>query len=310
MSQTNFFQNSKIKVGFIGIGSYGTALAQSFCCNGVDVVLVSNSEEIAREINEHHTHSIALPNTKISEKIRCTTDYGKLAEVDVIFITVPAKATVAVCTEAQMFRKPFVLCSKGLDADTGNLLTEVIETKVENELLVWSGPSFAIEVAQGGNAAVNIAGKNQELACELARKLSSDHLVVKSIDDYIGLQIMGTFKNVLAVGCGMLRKSGCNEVAKFITQGIREIIALTKKMHGKAETFFEFGGIGDIFLTCTSEKSRNVLFGEFLAEHGCAQNWNGPLAEGALTAKWIPDFEEKYQLSLPMMHKIYAMIYC
>lgn len=310
MSQANFFQNSKLKVGFIGVGSYGTALAQSFCCNGVDVVLVSNSKEIAQEINKHHTHSVALPNTKISEKIRCTTDYSSLTEVDVIFVTVPAKATVEVCTEAKIFHKPFVLCSKGLEASTGSLLTEAIEIKVENELLVWSGPSFAIELAQGLDAAVNLAGKNRELAHELACKLSSAHLVVKNIDDYIGLQVMGVFKNVLAVGCGILKESGCNEVAKFITLGIQEIIALTEKMHGKAETFFEFGGIGDIFLTCTSEKSRNVLFGKFLAEHGGIQNWTGPLAEGALTAKWIPNFEKKYQLSLPVLHKIYAAIYC
>lgn len=310
MEQTNFFQNSKIKVGFIGVGSYGTALAQSFCHNGVEVVMVSDSEKVSQEINEHHTHSVALPNVQLSEKIQCSTDYDSLMEVDVIFVTVPAKAAVDVCIKAQKFHKPFVLCSKGLEPNTGKLLTNVISAKIDNELSIWSGPSFAIEIAQGLNAAVNLAGKNKKLTHELAQKLSSEQLIVKDIDDYIGLQIMSALKNVLAVGCGMSIKLGCNEVAKFVTQGIQEIVLLAEKMHGKTETFFEFGGIGDIFLTCTSKKSRNVLFGEFLAKHGCAQNWDGPLAEGALTVKWIPILEEEYQISLPILHKIYTATYC
>lgn len=309
MEQTNFFQNSNLKVGFIGVGSYGTALAQSFCRSEIEVVMVSDSEKISQEINNHHTHSIALPNIKLSEKIVCTTDYSCLAGVDVIFITVPAKAAVEVCIVAQNFHKPFVLCSKGLEPKSGKLLTDVIEAEVKNELLVWSGPSFAIEVAQGLNAAVNLAGKNRKLAQTLAQRLSSNQLTVKEIDDCIGLQVMGAFKNVLAVGCGMSKDSGCSEVAKFVTQGIQEIVMLTKKIHGNTSTFFEFGGIGDIFLTCTSEKSRNVMFGEFLAKYGHAKDWDGPLAEGALTAKWIPVFEERYQIELPILHRIYVNIY-
>lgn len=301
-------QRAKMEIGLIGAGCYGTALAQSFCQHDIDVVLISNEKKIADEINMQHTHVKALPGVSLCRKIRCSTQYGDLADVDVIFVTVPAAAAVSVCIEASKLHKPIVLCSKGLDPSTGELLSSALEASVDNELFIWSGPSFAIEVATGHCTEVNLAGKNTQLSAELAEKISSDQLVVTSISDYIGLQVVGVFKNVLAVACGMLRKSGCNETAKFVTQGIQEMVKLVEKMRGDRNIFFEVGGIGDIFLTCTSEKSRNVLFGEFCAENS-SKNWNGPLAEGALTLKWIPIFEKRHEISLPFFHSIYEIVY-
>lgn len=297
-----------MKIGLIGAGCYGTALAQSFCRHDIDVVLISNVEKIADEINTRHTHETALPGVSLDPQICCSMSYDDLADADVIFVTVPAAAAIDVCVETSKFRKPFVLCSKGLEPVTGDLLSNVLESKVDNDIFVWSGPSFAIEVAMGHLTEVNLAGKNFHLSEQLAEKISSEQLVVKNIKDYIGLQLVGAFKNVLAVGCGMLKKSGSNETARFVTQGIREMMELVEKMHGDRNTFFEVGGIGDIFLTCTSEKSRNVRFGEFCAENN-AKDWGGPLAEGALTLKWIPIFEKKYETPLPFFHKIYDVVY-
>lgn len=297
-----------MKIGLIGAGCYGTALAQSFCRHDIDAVLISNVEKVADEINTLHTHGTALPGVSLDPKIRCSMNYGDLADADVIFVTVPAAAAVDVCIETSKFHKPFALCSKGVDPITGDLLSNVLEKKVDNDIFVWSGPSFAVEVAAEHLTEVNLAGKNFHLSEQLAEKISSEQLTVKSIKDYIGLQVIGAFKNVLAVACGMLKKSGCNETAKSVTQGIREMMELVEKMHGDRNTFFEVGGIGDIFLTCTSEKSRNVRFGEFCAENN-VKEWDGPLAEGALTLKRIPAFEEKYKISLPFFHKIYNAVY-
>lgn len=306
-----FSKNFKLKIGIIGAGSYGSALGQCFCVGGNDVVLVAKSTKVAQMINERHVHDIALPSIKLSSKIRCATDNGVLSNVDVIFITVPAGNVLDVCKATSNLNRPFVLCSKGLDAETGALLSQVMDENISNEYAILSGPSFAAEIAVKMQAEVNIAGKNKELCAKIAGHLSTNQFKIKTIDDYIGLQIAGVFKNILAVGCGILKglEVGCSCTAKLVTKGIQEITAITEKMGGSRNTILEVGGIGDIFLTCTSTKSRNINFGEFYAHNGVLSEWKGSLAEGALSAKWIPVFEKRCQLSLPFFHKLYEIIY-
>jgi len=300
----------KIKVGFVGVGCYGTALAQSFCSNNIDVVLVSDSKDVCDSINNNHVHFKALPEVHLSPSLLCSTSYDSLSDVDAIFITTPAKSAVQVCKDVSHFNVPLILCSKGLDPDSGRLLSDAIMRSVKNDILVFSGPSFAVEVANGQYAAVNLAGKNQQLAIELSKRITSEKLNVIPISDYIGLQVFGIFKNVLAVVGGVLRglDAGNSAIASMLTLGVQDVLQLNNFFGGNDETFFEVGGFGDTLLTCTSEKSRNVLFGEFCAKNP-ADKWVGALAEGALTAKWIPVLEERYSIKLPVLNKIYSIIY-
>lgn len=300
------------EIAFIGAGCYGTAVAQCLS-NYVDrVVLLSHSTRVEQEINKKHLCSL-LGNAPLNSNIICCTAYTALKSAELVFITVPARAVVSVSTliRENSINAPLVLCSKGVDVEQVCLISETISNALNNELLIFSGPSFANEVIRGLPFGVNIAGKNKELAREVARRLTCKTCMVSAIDDYIGLQIAGAFKNILAIGCGIKRgeQLGNNSIAQLIVEGVKEMAELTAVMGGKRETFFELGGIGDIMLTCTGSQSRNGQFGEFVARGGNLSSWNGPLTEGVYAAKAIPGFIRKYKVQMRIFKEVYDKIY-
>lgn len=308
----NSYKKSYGKIGFIGAGCYGTAIAQSVSARADKIALITDSEEIKADINNAHISKV-LGNAPLNANLSCDMDYSTIKDAEIVFITVPVGAVTTVCNliKENEIKVPVILCSKGVDTENARLISEMVSDIIGNELFVFSGPSFASEVVCGLPFGVNLAGRNMNMAIEIAERLSSSNCVIKPIADYIGLQIAGAFKNILAIGCGMKRgaKLGNNAIAKFIVEGVEEMAALAVAMGGKKETFFELGGIGDIILTCTSEQSRNGLFGAHLACGGTLDSWNGPLAEGTFAAKAVPLFAEKYHIDFKVFDEIYRAIY-
>lgn len=308
----NSYKKSYGKIGFIGAGCYGTAIAQSVSARADKIALITDSEEIKADINNAHISKV-LGNAPLNANLSCDMDYSTIKDAEIVFITVPVGAVTTVCNliKKNEIKAPVILCSKGVDTENARLISEMVSDIIDNELFVFSGPSFASEVVRGLPFGVNLAGKNIDMVTEIAERLSSSNCIIKPIADYIGLQISGAFKNILAIGCGMKRgvKLGNNAIAKFIVEGVEEMAALAVAMGGKKETFFELGGIGDIILTCTSEQSRNGLFGAHLACGGTLDSWNGPLAEGTFAAKAVPLFAEKYHIDFKVFDEIYRAIY-
>lgn len=308
----NSYKKSYGKIGFIGAGCYGTAIAQSVSARADKIALITDSEEIKADINNAHISKV-LGNAPLNANLSCDMDYSTIKDAEIVFITVPVGAVTTVCNliKENEIKAPVILCSKGVDTENARLISEMVSDIIDNELFVFSGPSFASEVVRGLPFGVNLAGKNIDMVTEIAERLSSSNCIIKPIADYIGLQISGAFKNILAIGCGMKRgaKLGNNAIAKFIVEGVEEMAALAVAMGGKKETFFELGGIGDIILTCTSEQSRNGLFGAHLACGGTLDSWNGPLAEGTFAAKAVPLFAEKYHIDFKVFDEIYRAIY-
>lgn len=300
------------KIAFVGAGCYGTAIAQSFSSRVSEIIMISDSEAAKESINCEHV-SRPLGNAPLSHNIRCDTAYSSIADAEVVFITVPVGAVAAVCAKIKECRisAPLVLCSKGVDVENTRLISDMVADILSNDLLVFSGPSFANEVIRGLPFGVNIAGKNLDFSKNFARKLSSDTCLIEPISDYIGLQISGAFKNILAIGCGMRRGAslGNNSITQFIVEGTNEMGNLIEAMGGMRETLLRLGGIGDIILTCTGAQSRNGRFGEFLAQGGTLKTWEGALAEGAFAAKAIPGFSEKYGVRMRTFDEVYKAIY-
>jgi glycerol-3-phosphate dehydrogenase (NAD(P)+) len=301
------------KIGIIGAGSYGTSIAQRVSCISSSVLLVSDMKDIADSINIDHVNRPMLDGVRLSDNISCSTSILTVKDCDIIFVAVPAGGLDVVChqVEENKLEQPLLLCSKGVDGENARLLSDLAASILTNELMIFSGPSFAYEMASGSPVGINVAGKNHRRSIEIAKNLSHDSFEIKAIGDYIGLQIAGAFKNILAIGCGILSAldGGGNVVAKFIVKGVQEMIDLAIAMGGQKDTFLEFGGIGDTLLTCTSSKSRNVLLGNHLAAGGSLDNWQGSLAEGVLAAKAIPLFQKKYAAELKLFRKIYGILY-
>lgn len=301
------------KVGVVGAGCYGTAIAHCFSSVAEKVILLSDIQKICDDINLRHTN-ILLGDITLRENISCTMSYNDIKDVDILFIATPVSAVYSICSilKENKIESPLVLCSKGLDTEKVRLISEGVNDILSNEIAIFSGPSFAHEIVNDLSAGVNVASKNRKLSFAISKELSSSTFVIKPIDDYIGLQIAGAFKNILAVGCGIINKLkyGNSAVSKLIVDGIEEMIRLAIAMGGKKDTFLELGGIGDIVLTCTSDKSRNVLFGKHIASNkNSIENWSGNLAEGAFSARAVPLFEKKYMLEMPTFHWVHDFIY-
>jgi glycerol-3-phosphate dehydrogenase (NAD(P)+) len=301
------------KVGIVGAGCYGTAIAQCFSKKANEILLVSNLKAIASPINKLSMNLGALPGVSLSSNIVCTDIFPQIRGCYVIFLALPVSAVSAVCRQIKEheIKAPVVLCSKGFDVENGRLQSDLFEEILDNDYAIFSGPSFAHEIARGLPAGVNVASKNTELSKCISESLSSPMFKIEVIDDYIGLQVAGALKNVLAIGCGIFSglKLGNSAIAKLIVDGLREMSELAVALGGKLETFSALGGVGDTILTCTSRQSRNVLFGEHLAAGGCLDDWNGALAEGAFTSKAIPLFERSHNLSMKIFSGIYWIIH-
>ncbi|MDR1551231.1 MAG: NAD(P)H-dependent glycerol-3-phosphate dehydrogenase [Holosporaceae bacterium] len=301
------------KVGIVGSGNYGTAIAQCFSRKAHEVLLLSDANETVQLINELHINPKSLPGVLLNSNVRCTGAFEQLSDCEVIFLAVPAASVASVCRQIINSRisVPIVLCSKGFDGENGRLLSELVEEILTNDYAIFSGPSFASEIAPGLPAGVNIASKNSELALRISSSLSSEMFKIKMLDDHIGLQVAGALKNVLAIGCGIFYglKLGNSAVAQLITEGLREISALSVALGGNRETILELGGVGDVVLTCTSRQSRNVLFGENLAgavsEHGRTDR----LAEGSFSAKSIPALSRRTNMPIQLFSAIYRIIH-
>lgn len=295
------------KIGIIGGGCYGTALAECFSRVVEQVFVVEKNPEIINSINQNHENSVSLPNIALSKNIVYTNDETDLHNSEIIFLAVPANFIKSACYCIKNSGIPVVLCSKGFDLEQKRLLSDSIEDLLSNKIFVLSGPSFAAEIAKNLPAKVNLAGKNFDECAEIASKLSSKNFQIEPIKDMIGLQIAGALKNVLAIGCGILhgKNLGQSAAARFMVEGIQEMIKIAESLGGQTDTFSKVGALGDIILTCSSLQSRNMSFGKFLADGGTLKTWNGALAEGIFAAKFIP------HLCCPskIFQKIYQIIY-
>jgi glycerol-3-phosphate dehydrogenase (NAD(P)+) len=301
------------KIGIIGAGCYGTAIAQCFSKKVEEVLLISNSKVIASSINELNMNSSALPGISLNQNISCTDVFARIHECCIVFLALPMSAVLSVCKQIKEYgiRVPVVLCSKGFDVENGRLQSDLFEEILSNDYAIFSGPSFAHEIASGLPAGVNVASPNMELSRCISESLSSATFKIEVIDDHIGLQVAGALKNVLAIGCGIFSglKLGNSAIARLIVNGLGEMAELAVARGGKQETLSTLGGIGDTILTCTSRQSRNVLFGEHLAAGGHVSNWNGALAEGVLTAKAIPLFKRNYKCAMKIFAEIHQTIH-
>ncbi|MDR1561220.1 MAG: NAD(P)H-dependent glycerol-3-phosphate dehydrogenase [Holosporaceae bacterium] len=300
------------KIGIIGAGAYGVAIAQCFSSKIRQIMLIGNADSSLSSVNQIFA-ALTDSKSQLNENICCTDNFSTIKDCDLIFIATPAVAVADICEKIKTYGiyAPVILCSKGFDVKKGRLLSFLAEEILENEIAIFSGPSFAGEIAKGLPAAVNIAGKNKTLCCNITACLSSTVLEIKAIDDFISLQIAGAMKNILAIGCGVLSglQQGENAIAKLIVLGLGEMIELATALGGQKETFLEFGGIGDVVLSCASGKSRNVLLGEYIAGGGKLSDWNGPLAEGAFAAQAIPLFAKNNNLQLGIFSEIYKILY-
>lgn len=297
------------RVGIIGGGAWGTALAEVARRAGRDVTLWALEPEVVAAINDQHRNPLYLPDVALDPAIAATADMVAVAKTDIILLVAPAQHIRKVCATLAPHIKaktPVVVCAKGIERGTSALMTDVVaEALPQAAMMVLSGPTFAREVAMGLPTAITLGASDQVLGRAVATAISSKTFRPYLSEDVVGAEVGGAVKNVLAIGCGMAdgKGLGANARAALLTRGLAEIVRLALARGGKPETLMGLSGLGDLVLTATSLQSRNYSLGVALGKGQTLDEVLGArrsVTEGVTTAEAVVTLAAKLKVDMPI----------
>lgn len=305
------------RVAVLGSGAWGTALAAALRRSGARVALWTRRADLAHAIQTQGCNPRHLPGIDLPAGLRADTDMVQtLGDADCVIIAVPSAALRHVARRAAGLlgrrRVPVLAACKGVEHGTGALMTQILREELGRDTPVGSlgGPSFAHEVAQGQPTVLTLAmpalaaanpeaGSARDFAHKLRRQLALAEVGLELTDDAVGAQVGGALKNMIAIACGMAaaRGLGENTRAAIITRGLDDMRRLTLALGGRVETLLSSCGAGDLFLTCSSEQSRNTRLGLRLGRNQAADDTE-ELAEGAACSVSVRALEQRLGLRL------------
>ena len=304
------------KVGVIGGGSWGTALATVAVRAGRKVVLWARSEDICKAINDQHCNETYLPGIELPLGLRATTTAQDLADVDMVLAATPAQSmrnTMAGFAPVLQAGTPVVINSKGIERETGKFLSDVL-TEIAPGLVpaVLSGPSFAADVTRNLPTAVTVAAEQIETAQQVAEALTLPTFRIYASTDLKGVQLCGTVKNVLAIACGICegKKLGDSALAALITRGFAELSRLAAAEGVSPATLTGLSGLGDLILTCSSRQSRNFSLGVALGEGASLDDimaGRRTVSEGVHSAREVVELAQKHGIEMPIAEAVTAI---
>ncbi len=304
-------------IGVMGGGAWGTALAQVAVRAGHRATLWARESEVVDAINLAHQNPLFLPGVLIEDAVIATADLADLADADFILAVTPAQHLRATLQAFAPFARPdvpIVLCAKGVEAGSLKLMSEVLAEALPGApAAVLSGPSFAGEVARGLPTAVTLAARDPDMARRLAERLATPAFRPYVASDLIGAEAGGAVKNVLAIACGVVegRELGRSAHAALITRGFAELTRLAVALGGQAETVAGLCGLGDLVLTCSSPKSRNMAVGLALGRgESLAEALAGKLsvAEGVASAPAVAALAARLGVETPICEAVRAIL--
>ena len=299
-----------MRIGVIGGGAWGTALAQVAARGGEEVLLWAREPEVVASINHAHENARFLAGIALPESIRATGSLGDLAGCDALLVVVPAQHVRAVLAETTVGAIPLVLCAKGIEAGTQLLVGEVAHAlHPQAPIAALSGPTFAHEVAVGRPTAVTLACADEALAAALAERLGGPAFRPYASTDVIGAEIGGAVKNVLAIACGVVEGAGLGQNARaaLIARGFAEMVRFGLARGARAETLSGLSGLGDLVLTCSSTSSRNFSLGMGLGQGKRAADLLADrltVAEGAFTAPVLREAAMAAGVAMPVVEAV------
>ena len=311
-----------IKLGIIGAGAWGTALALVAARSGCAVTLGTRNEAQALEITQQHTNHKAFPKSLgdliFDQPLKASNDLSFLSSCDAIVLAIPAQSTRTLCRMLHSLLEkpvPLILTAKGIEHNTNVLMGQIVEQECPGTpYAVLSGPNFAREVAANLPTATTIASTNMAVAQQVAGYFSTSTFRPYLSEDVVGVQVGGAVKNVIAIATGIAegRQLGENARAALITRGLAEIVRLGLAMGGQLETFLGLSGCGDLTLTCSSRQSRNTSYGILLAQQGNIQHQESTphptLREGVFTAQTILALAHHHQVDLPVCTAVHRIV--
>ena len=310
------------RIGIIGAGSWGTALAISLAHNGRQVYLWARRSELVQEVQATRKNEVYLKDVSIPDSIQISANLEQVLESSsIVLFAVPSQSVRSVCDEARRYIKAYqriVSVSKGIENNTLKLASEVLEDALpdipKNNISVLYGPSHAEEVAKGIPSAVVVSSYERETAILIQQAFVSQRLRVYLNPDIVGVQVGGSVKNVMAIAAGISDGVGFgdNTKAAIVTRGISEIRRLGVAMGAEPATFSGLSGIGDLVVTCMSGLSRNRYLGEQIGMGRLMDEVIKEMkmvAEGVRTTQSVMALAEKYNVEMPITEAVYRILF-
>jgi glycerol-3-phosphate dehydrogenase (NAD(P)+) len=299
-----------MKITVLGDGAWGTACAMLFAENGHTVDLWCFNEAVATEIRTKRTNSTFLPGFTIPKAITPTTDLKAALSNEIICEAIPVPYLRTVLEKTRVpnaGKKLWVILSKGLEAETHKLPTDIlidIYGKLPH-VAVLSGPSFACDVANKQPTIVGLAAQSAEDMRTVREMCENKFFTCSANTDLIGTQLLGALKNVAALGTGVIAGAGfgINTRVLFVMRCFEEIAELVVTMDGQRDTLYGPAGIGDLMLTCFGSQSRNYQCGFELSKEkvGTKNSKQAITAEGLNTITSICDIADEEDIEMPVI---------
>jgi len=309
------------KITVLGAGSYGTAMAICLARNGNKTLLWGRDADHVAAMKQDRENEQYLDGCPFPENLELEPDLEKAVKAsDNILVVVPSHAFSDMLCQIQPMlssNAKIAWATKGLDPKTGDLLQNVAR-KVLGEnvsLAVMSGPSFAKEMASGLPTAISLSSDDDEFVTYLSDLLHCEkRFRVYANKDFIGVQLGGAVKNVIAIAAGMADGIGfgANARTALITRGLAEMTRLGTALNAEPATFMGMAGLGDLVLTCTDNQSRNRRFGLALgkgSEVDQAMTEIGQVVEGYRNTKEVYMLAQRHGVEMPIVEQVYEVLY-
>lgn len=306
------------RIGVIGGGAWGTALAQTVRRAGRDVVVWAREPQVVEAINRRHENADYLPGVPLDPKIHATTEAVDALAADAVLLVTPAQHLRAVA--AQLAPRwptgvPAIICAKGIEQESGLLMHEAVEDVLPADVpvAVLSGPTFAAEVVRGLPTAVTLACDDEWLGRTLVEAIGTATFRPYWSGDRVGAEIGGAVKNVMAIASGIVhgRRLGDNARAALLTRGLAEISRLAVAKGGRPETLMGLSGLGDLMLTASSLQSRNYSLGYALGEGRSLDEilaGRRAVTEGVHTASAVVALARRLGVDMPICAAVDAVL--
>jgi len=311
-----------MRIGVIGAGSWGTALANLLAKKGLDVILWAYEADLVDRMSDTGVNDLYLPDFKLDPRMRYTNQLRDAVNDRQAILLVPPsqlmRSVVSPLVGAIPEECMLVSASKGIENDSlltmSEVLAEVLGSDVAGRCAYLSGPSFAKEVAAEQPTAVAVAAADSGLATQVQDLFSTDYFRVYTNTDVLGVELCGALKNVIALAAGVSDGLGFgyNTRAALITRGLVEMARLGKAKGAQAETFAGLAGMGDLVLTCTGDLSRNRSVGVELGKGRSLEEILGSMrmvAEGVKTTLSTYQLAQKLGVDMPLTAQMYQILY-
>ncbi|WP_195970163.1 NAD(P)H-dependent glycerol-3-phosphate dehydrogenase [Clostridium thermobutyricum] len=306
------------KVGFIGGGSFGTALAMQLAKKGNEVVIYDRDSEVCEDINKNRKNDKYIKGLSIPENVEATLNIEEaIKDVKYLVLAVPSHVirSIAKSISGKIDKNVIVISiAKGIEPETNKRLSEVIEEELNNPVVILSGPSHAEEVAIELPTTLVSTSNDMKYAEEVQELFMTSSLRIYTNDDIIGVEIGGAVKNIIALAAGIGDGVGYgdNSKAALMTRGMKEISRVGVALGGKEETFYGLTGMGDLIVTCTSLHSRNRRAGILIGKGKSldeALKEVGMVVEGVKACKAFHELNRRINVSMPITEGLYSILF-